>query len=150
MGYTGLGSVLLQHLVPRCFLLYISIFTHCLLNDLAEEQHLTLEKTTFMFSFNISLSESNLRKKPASTDQCMPLPWTPHQGPDKSWANNNLWVKALRRSNAAYCLSDVLQCAHNQYFFSNPDSKVAGCLMKMFLCSVLEQNLEKKIKNIKA
>lgn len=28
----------------------------------------------------------------------------------------------------------------NQCFFSMADSKVAGCLMKMFLCSVLDQN----------
>lgn len=74
----------------------------------------------------------------------MPLPWTPHQGPDKSLANNNLWVEALKRSNAASCLSDVFKCACNQYFFSNPDSEVAGCLMKMIMCSVLEQNLEKQ------
>lgn len=94
------------------------------------------------YFFNISLSEPNLRKR-LSTDRCMPLPWTPHQGPDKSWANNNLWVKALKRSNAAGCSSDVLQCAHNQYFFLNADFKVSVCLMKTFLWSVLEQNLKK-------
>lgn len=71
MGYTGLGNVLLQHLVPCCFLLNSSIFTQCLLNDSTEELVLLPPKKSFTvlytnkhyFSFNIRLSESNLIKR---------------------------------------------------------------------------------------
>lgn len=110
MGYTGLGRALLQHLVHYHFLLSSSIFTHCLLNDAEEQQALFpvakallfYTQNQHYFSYNISLSESNLRKRqsPLSwSDRCMLLPWTPHQGPDKRGANNNLWVEALQQSS---------------------------------------------------
>lgn len=84
MGYTGLGRALLQHLVHYRFLLSSSIFTHYLLNDLAEEQQALFPVTKALlfytqnqhyFSYDISLSESNLRKKtvppcPGVIDAC--------------------------------------------------------------------------------
>lgn len=111
IGYTGLGWALLQHLVHYRFLLSSSIFTHYLLNDLAGEQQALFPVTKALlistqkqhyFSYKTSLSESNLRKRqsPQSwSNRCMLLPWTPHQGPDKRGANNNLWVEALQQSS---------------------------------------------------
>lgn len=81
MGYTGLGSALLQHVVTYCFLLYSFLFTQCLLNYSAEEQQVLFSpfkkallfntQNHHYFSFNISLSESNLRKRQSSLiDAC--------------------------------------------------------------------------------
>lgn len=63
-------------------------------------------------SYNISLSQSNLWKRhtPMSwSDRCMLLPWTPHQGPDKSGAYNNLWVEVLQwsRDQTVFCSPGV-------------------------------------------
>lgn len=78
------------------------------------------------FSYNISLSVSNLRKRQSPLpwiDRCMLLPWTPHQGPDKRGANNNLWVEALQQSSDQTKPSLYLMSPCNQCFFSNTDLK---------------------------
>lgn len=157
--YTGLGSALLRHLVHDRFLLSSSIFTQCLLNDSAEEHRLcsAISKALLYYTqnqhhfyYNISLAQSNLwkRQTPLSqSDRCMLSPWTPHQGPDKSRSNNNLWVEVLQWSSdqTVFCLPDVSSCAHIQCFFSKTESKAAES-MKMLMCSILEKNLKSTLK----
>lgn len=65
IDYTGLGSLLLQHLVPYYFLLSSSTLTQCLLNDSAEEPQVLspslkklycfIHKTTIIFPLSLTV-----------------------------------------------------------------------------------------------
>lgn len=91
-------------------------------------------------SVHLSLTWEKRQSPLSHNDRCMLLPWTPHQGPDKRRANNNLWAEAPPRSRDQTLPSLYLMFPCNQRFFSNTDPKAAECLTKTFISSILEQN----------